>query len=130
MVRVIRVAPIHAEVAYCGINDSDLIPAILTPLEATMVVATAATAELRLLVDVVPVRLHVMIVVIAAALGSSREVARVIVVADRLLLLLNWRGTRRIMLLLVMVLTWSTCTMVAVATTSLIRRGVLPVSSF
>ena len=129
MVRVIRVAPIHAEVAYCGINDSDLIPAILTPLEATMVVATAA-AELRLLVDVVPVRLHVMIVVIAAALGSSREVARVIVVADRLLLLLNWRGTRRIMLLLVMILTWSTCTMVAVATTSLIRRGVLPVSSF
>ena len=129
MVRVIRVAPIHTEVAYCGINDSDLIPAILTPLEATMVVATAA-AELRLLVDVVPVRLHVMIVVIAAALGSSREVARVIVVADRLLLLLNWRGTRRIMLLLVMILTWSTCIMVAVATTSLIRRGVLPVSSF
>ena len=129
MDRTIRIVPIHAEVAYCGINDSDLIPAILTPLEATMVVATA-TAELRLLVDVVPVRLHVMIVVIAAALGSSREVARVIVVADRLLLLLNWRGTRRIMLLLVMVLTWSTCTMVAVATTSLIRCGVLPVSSF
>ena len=70
MVRVIRVAPIHAEVAYCRINDSDLMPAILTPLEATVVVATAA-AELRLLVDVVPVRLHVMIVVIAAALGSS-----------------------------------------------------------
>ena len=130
MVRVIRVAPIHAEVAYCRINDSDLMPAILTPLEATMVVATAATAELRLLVDVVPVRLHVVIVVIAAALGSSREVARVIVVADRLLLLLNWRGTRRIMLLLVMVMTRSICAMVAMATTALIRRGVLPVSSF
>lgn len=79
MDRTIRIVPIHAEVAYCGVNDSDLMPAILAPLKATMVVSTAA-AELRLLVDVVPIRLHVMIVVIAALLGSSREVARIIVV--------------------------------------------------
>ena len=112
-------------VRFGRINDSDLLPAILISLKATMLAAT--TAELRLLVDVVAVCLHMVIVVVAATLGSSREVARIVAV-DWLLLLLNWRRATRVvlLLLLVIILTWAICAMV-VATASLIRRGVLPV---